>query len=63
MAKLLATETAKKVALRAVQMLGAYGYITEYPVERYLRDAVGTTIYEGTTEMQRKVVAAEILKG
>lgn len=62
MAKLFATEAAKRVTLRAVQILGAYGYTAEYPVERYLRDAVGTTIYEGTTEMQRKVVAGEILK-
>jgi len=61
MAKLFATETAKKVALRAVQMLGGYGYMTEYPVERYLRDAVGTTIYEGTSEMQRMVVAKDVL--
>lgn len=62
MAKLFATETAKKVTLRAVQMLGGYGYIKEYPVERYLRDAVGTTIYEGTSEVQRMVVSKEILR-
>jgi alkylation response protein AidB-like acyl-CoA dehydrogenase len=61
MAKLLATETAKAVALRAVQMLGGYGYTTEYPVERYLRDIIGTTLYEGTSEVQRIVISREIL--
>lgn len=61
MAKLLATETAKQVAIRSVQMLGGYGYTTEYPVERYLRDIVGTTLYEGTSEVQRIVICREIL--
>ncbi len=61
MAKLLATETAKKVALRSVQMLGGYGYTTAYPVERYLRDIIGTTLYEGTSEVQRIVISREIL--
>jgi butyryl-CoA dehydrogenase len=62
MAKLFATETARRVAIRAVQMLGGYGYTREYPVERYLRDVIGTTLYEGTSEVQRIVVAREILK-
>ncbi len=62
MAKLFATETAKKVALQAVQMLGGYGYTRDYPVERYLRDVIGTTLYEGTSEVQRIVIAREILK-
>ena len=61
MAKLLATETAKQVAIRSVQMLGGYGYTTEYPVERYLRDIIGTTLYEGTSEVQRIVISREIL--
>jgi alkylation response protein AidB-like acyl-CoA dehydrogenase len=61
MAKLLATETAKRAALRSVQMLGGYGYTTEYPVERYLRDIIGTTLYEGTSEVQRIVISREIL--
>jgi len=61
MAKLFATETAKHVAMRSVQMLGGYGYTTEYPVERYLRDTVGTTLYEGTSEVQRIVISREIL--
>lgn len=62
MAKLLATETAKEVAIRSVQMLGGYGYTTEYPVERYLRDIIGTTLYEGTSEVQRIVISREILE-
>jgi alkylation response protein AidB-like acyl-CoA dehydrogenase len=62
MAKLFATETARNVAIRAVQMLGGYGYTKEYPVERYLRDIIGTTLYEGTSEVQRIVISREILE-
>jgi len=61
MAKLFATETARNVVIRAVQMLGGYGYTKEYPVERYLRDIIGTTLYEGTSEVQRIVISREIL--
>ncbi len=61
MAKLFATETARNVAIRAVQMLGGYGYTKDYPVERYLRDIIGTTLYEGTSEGQRIVIAREVL--
>ena len=61
MAKLFATETARNVAICAVQMLGGYGYTKDYPVERYLRDIIGTTLYEGTSEVQRIVIAREIL--
>jgi butyryl-CoA dehydrogenase len=63
MAKLFATETARNAAVRSVQMLGGYGYTKEYPVERYLRDVIGTTLYEGTSEVQRIVISREILKG
>ena len=63
MAKLFATETARDVAIRAVQMLGGYGYTKDYPVERYLRDIIGTTLYEGTSEVQRIVISREILRG
>jgi alkylation response protein AidB-like acyl-CoA dehydrogenase len=63
MAKLFATEAARNVAIRAVQMLGGYGYTKDYPVERYLRDIIGTTLYEGTSEVQRIVISREILKG
>ncbi len=61
MAKLLATETANRVCYRALQMLGGYGYVREYPLERYARDCRVTTIYEGTSEIQRIVIAREIL--
>ena len=61
MAKLFATEAARNVAVRSVQMLGGYGYTQEYPVERYLRDVIGTTLYEGTSEVQRIVIAREVL--
>jgi len=63
MAKLFATETARNVAIRAIQMLGGYGYTKDYPVERYLRDIIGTTLYEGTSEIQRIVISREILQG
>jgi alkylation response protein AidB-like acyl-CoA dehydrogenase len=63
MGKLLATETANRVCYRALQMLGGYGYIKEYPVERNARDCRVTTIYEGTSEIQRLVIAREILGG
>ena len=53
MAKLFASDTAMDVTIEAVQVLGGYGYVTEYPVERYLRDAKITQIYEGTNEIQR----------
>jgi alkylation response protein AidB-like acyl-CoA dehydrogenase len=62
MAKLFATETARNVAIRAIQMLGGYGYTKDYPVERYLRDIIGTTLYEGTSEVQRIVISREILE-
>lgn len=62
MAKLFASEAATFVTKEAVQILGGYGYIREYPVERYFRDAKITEIYEGTSEIQRLVIAREILK-
>ena len=60
MAKLLASETSVFVADEAVQIFGGYGYVKEYPVERYLRDAKVTEIYEGTSEIQRVVIAREL---
>jgi alkylation response protein AidB-like acyl-CoA dehydrogenase len=60
MCKLLASETAMFVADEAVQIFGGYGYIKEYPVERYLRDAKVTEIYEGTSEIQRIIIAREL---
>ena len=62
MAKLFCSETANWVCDRAVQIHGGYGYIDEFPVERYLRDARVQTIYEGTSEIQRLVIAREIFK-
>jgi alkylation response protein AidB-like acyl-CoA dehydrogenase len=57
MAKLAATELAKRVALEGVQIMGGYGYATEYPMERHLRTAVVTTIYGGTSEIQKNIIA------
>ena len=57
MAKLFASDTAMAVTVEAVQVLGGYGYVSEYPVERYMRDAKVTQIYEGTNEIQRLVIA------
>ncbi|WP_347490945.1 acyl-CoA dehydrogenase [Desulfoscipio sp. XC116] len=62
MAKLYASECAMWVTTKAVQILGGYGYTREYPVERMMRDAKITEIYEGTSEVQRIVIAANILK-
>ena len=62
MAKLFASETATMVTKEAVQILGGYGYCKEYPVERYFRDAKITEIYEGTSEVQRIVIAKNVLK-
>lgn len=62
MAKLYASKTAVKCALEAIQIHGGYGYIREYHVERYLRDAKITEIYEGTSEIQRIVIARSLLQ-
>jgi len=62
MAKLFASETAREVTWRAVQLFGGYGYTRDYPVERMMRDAKITEIYEGTSEVQRMVIAANLLK-
>jgi alkylation response protein AidB-like acyl-CoA dehydrogenase len=63
MAKVYATEAANAIANRAVQIFGGYGYSKEYAVERYYRDARVTTIYEGTSEIQRIVIAKNVLAG
>jgi alkylation response protein AidB-like acyl-CoA dehydrogenase len=62
MAKLYCTDIAMEVTTDAVQILGGYGYIQEYPVERMMRDAKITQIYEGTNQIQRLVIAREMLK-
>jgi hypothetical protein len=61
MAKLFASEAANWAAHRAVQIFGGYGYLQDYPVERYYRDARITEIYEGTSEVQRMVIARQLL--
>jgi alkylation response protein AidB-like acyl-CoA dehydrogenase len=60
-AKLFASETARRQTAEAIQVLGGYGYTKEFPVERYYRDAKITEIYEGTSEIQRLVIARSIL--
>ena len=60
MAKLFASDTAMYVTVEAVQVLGGYGYVNEYPVERMMRDAKITQIYEGTNEIQRVVIARQM---
>ena len=60
MAKLFAAEAANEVTRKAVQLFGGYGYTREYPVERMMRDAKITEIYEGTSEVQRMVIASHL---
>ncbi len=62
MAKLFASETAMWVTTQAIQVYGGYGYLKDYPVERHFRDAKITEIYEGTSEIQRLVVASQVLR-
>jgi butyryl-CoA dehydrogenase len=62
MAKVLASEVANRVAKEAVQVFGGYGYLTDFPVERHYRDAKITEIYEGTSEIQRLVIARHVLE-
>jgi alkylation response protein AidB-like acyl-CoA dehydrogenase len=62
MAKLFASETAMYVTTEAVQVFGGYGYVKEYPVERLFRDAKVTEIYEGTSEIQRTIIARELYR-
>ncbi|MBN1526058.1 MAG: acyl-CoA dehydrogenase family protein [Candidatus Omnitrophica bacterium] len=63
MTKCLAGDVAMKVATDAVQIFGGYGYMREYPVEKFMRDAKITQIYEGTNQIQRNVIAAHLIKG
>ena len=62
-AKLFASEMAMRATVKCVQIFGGYGFVTDYPVERYMRDAKITEIYEGTSEIQRLVIASNLLKG
>ena len=60
MAKLFAAETASDVTRRCLQLFGGYGYTREYPIERMMRDAKITEIYEGTSEVQRMVISGHM---
>lgn len=62
MAKLFATEASNRACYESMQIYGGYGYTSEFPVERYCRDARITTIYEGTSEIQRLIIAREVLR-
>lgn len=62
MSKLFASDVAMKVTTDAVQIFGGYGYMREYPVEKYMRDAKITQIYEGTNQIQRGIIASEMIK-
>lgn len=62
MAKVFASESANRICAEAFQIHGGYGYVKEFPIERHLRDARVTTIYEGTSEIQRIVIARNLLK-
>ncbi|MBI5078502.1 acyl-CoA dehydrogenase, partial [Candidatus Saganbacteria bacterium] len=61
-AKLFASDTAMKVTVDAVQVLGGYGYMKEYPVEKMMRDAKITQIYEGTNQIQRNQIALSLIR-
>jgi butyryl-CoA dehydrogenase len=62
MAKVFASDVAMRVTTDAVQIFGGYGYMKEYPVEKMMRDAKITQIYEGTNQIQRNVIALELIK-
>lgn len=62
-AKLMAADTCMRVTTDAVQIFGGYGYNREYPVEKLMRDAKVFQIYEGTSQIQRHIIAGQVLKG
>ena len=62
MAKLFASETSHRATHKAIQIFGGYGYVKDYPVERFYRDSRITEIYEGTSEIQRLVIASNVLR-
>jgi alkylation response protein AidB-like acyl-CoA dehydrogenase len=62
MAKMFASDVAMKVTTDAVQVFGGYGYMKEYPVEKMMRDAKITQIYEGTNQVQRGIIASNLIK-
>ena len=62
MAKLFASDVAMKVTTDALQIFGGYGYMKDYPIEKYMRDAKITQIYEGTNQIQRNIIALSLIK-
>ena len=62
MCKLMATDVAMEVTTKAVQLFGGYGFMKDYPIEKYMRDAKITQIYEGTNEIQKLVIARNLIK-
>jgi len=62
MSKLYASDVAMKVAVDALQIFGGYGYMRDYPIEKYVRDAKITQIYEGTNQVQRNIIALQLIK-
>jgi butyryl-CoA dehydrogenase len=62
MAKLYASDVAMRVTTDSVQILGGYGYMKDYPAEKYMRDAKITQIYEGTNQIQRNIIALQLIK-
>ena len=62
MAKMYASDVAMKVSTDAVQILGGYGYMRDYPAEKFMRDAKITQIYEGTNQIQRSIIALQLIK-
>lgn len=61
-AKFYASDVAMEVSVNALQLFGGYGYIKEYPIEKFVRDAKITQIYEGTNQIQRNIVALQLIK-
>ncbi len=62
MSKMYASDVAMKVTVDCIQVYGGYGYMKDYPIEKYMRDAKITQIYEGTNQIQRNIIAANLLK-
>ncbi|MFA4854722.1 MAG: acyl-CoA dehydrogenase family protein, partial [Candidatus Omnitrophota bacterium] len=62
MAKMYASDVAMKVTVDALQLFGGYGYMKDYPIEKYVRDAKITQIYEGTNQVQRSIIALQLIK-
>ncbi|MBL7151931.1 MAG: acyl-CoA dehydrogenase, partial [Candidatus Omnitrophica bacterium] len=62
MSKMYASDVAMKVTVDALQVFGGYGYMKDYPIEKYVRDAKITQIYEGTNQIQRNIIALQLIK-